>query len=268
MTASRTGFTRAPAGDRVFPGLAIAMVLIVVAGFSVQLATGRSSFEAPLLVHAHAVVFMGWLAIFLVQNLLIFTGQVRWHRPLGWLAALWLGPMLVLGWMVTEAMVTAGRVPFFFRPLQFLVFDPLSLVTFVGLTIAAIVLRRSTDWHRRLHYSAMAILLGPGVGRLLPLPLLVPWAWEATAVVTLLFPVIGMAVDWFRTRRIHPAWVWGLGVQVAMIVAIEALTWSPAGTLLYNAVVAGTSGAAVAALDFPPPPGPPPAPAPGPGSGA
>lgn len=44
--------------DRVFPGLAVVMALVVVAGFSLQLAMGRSSFEAPLLVHAHAVVFM------------------------------------------------------------------------------------------------------------------------------------------------------------------------------------------------------------------
>lgn len=268
MAESNTGLIRAPGGDRVFPGLAIAMVLLAVAGFSVQLATGRSSFDAPLLVHAHAVVFMGWLVIFLAQNLLIATGQVRWHRPLGWLAAIWLVPMLVLGWLVTEGMVTEGRAPFFFRPLQFLVFDPVSLLTFVGLTIAAIVLRRSTDWHQRLHYSAMAILLGPGVGRLMPLPMLTPWAWEATAVVTLLFPVIGMIIDLLRTRRIHPAWVWGLGVQVAMIVAIEAITWSPVGTVLYEAVVAGTPGAAVAPLDFPPPPGPPPAAAAGLGPGA
>jgi hypothetical protein len=258
MTAANNAPARATGAERAFPGLAIVMVLVVVAGFSLQLAMGRSSFDAPLLLHAHAVVFMGWLVIFLTQNLLIVTGQVRWHRPLGWLATVWLAPMLVLGWLVTEAMVRRGEVPFFFRPLQFLVFDPLSLITFVGLTIAAILLRRSTDWHRRLHYSAMAILLGPGVGRLLPMPLLAPWAWEATAVMTVLFPVIGMIVDLRKTRRIHPAWYWGLGVQVAMIVAIEAVTWSPVGTRLYEMVVAGSPGAAVAPLDFPPPPGPPP----------
>lgn len=258
MDAANTAITRPPVGERVFPGLAIAMVLVVVAGFSVQLATGRSSFQAPLLLHAHAVVFMGWLAIFLTQNLLIATGQVRWHRPLGWLATVWLLPMLVLGWLVTEAMVRRGDVPFFFRPLQFLVFDPLSLVTFVGLTVAAVALRRSTAWHRRLHYSAMAILLGPGVGRLLPMPLLAPWAWEATAAVTLAFPIIGMLIDLAKTRRIHPAWYWGLGVQVAMIIVIEAVTFSPLGLQLYAAVTTGSPGAAVAPLDFPAPPGPPP----------
>lgn len=259
MAATYTTDGRARAPDRVLPGLAIAMTLVIVAGFSLQLAMGRSSFDAPLLLHAHAVVFMGWVVIFLIQNLLVATGQVRWHRPLGWLAAAWLLPMLILGWLVTEAMVRRGDVPFFFRPLQFLVLDPLSLVTFVGLTVAAIWLRRSTDWHSRLHYSAMAILLGPGVGRLLPMPLLIPWAWEATTVVTLAFPVVGMIVDWVKTRRIHPAWLWGLGVQIAMIAAIEALTWSPLGLQLYEAVTAGSPGAAAAPLDFPTPPGPPPA---------
>lgn len=166
--------------------------------------------------------------------------------------------MLILGWLVTEAMVRRGDVPFFFRPLQFLVFDPLSLATFVGLTIAAVWLRRSTDWHRRLHYSAMAILLGPAVGRLLPMPLLIPWAWEATTPVTLAFPVIGMIIDLAKTRRIHPAWFWGLGVQIAMIAAIEALTWSPLGLQLYQTVTAGSPGATVAPLAFPTPPGPPP----------
>lgn len=259
MTAANTTGGTARASDRVFPGLAIAMALVIVAGFSLQLAMGRSSFDAPLLVHAHAVVFMGWVVIFLVQNLLIATGQVRWHRPLGWLAAAWLMPMLILGWLVTEAMVRRGEAPFFFRPLQFLILNPLSLVTFVGLTVAAIGLRRSTDWHRRLHYSAMAVLLGPGVGRLLPMPLLIPWAWEATTVVTLAFPIIGMIIDLAKTRRIHPAWLWGLGVQIAMIAMIEALTWSPTGLQLYQTVTAGSPGAAVAPLAFPTPPGPPPA---------
>jgi len=60
-------------------------------------------------------------------------------------------------------------MPFFFRPLQFMVFDPRNLVNFAGPTSAAIMLRRQTDWHRRLHSCAMALLLGAGIGRLLPM---------------------------------------------------------------------------------------------------
>lgn len=241
-----------------FLGGAIAMTLVLVAGFSVQLAMGRSSFSAPLLVHAHAVVFMGWVGIYLLQTIFAATGRQALHRRLGWIAAVWILPMLVLGCAVTVAIARRGQVPFFFTPLQFLVFDPLSLFTFAGLTVAAIMLRRRTDWHRRLHFCAMAILLGPGFGRLLPMPLLAPWAWEATALACLLFPLAGMVADLRRQGRVHPAWGWGVAATVGFVLLTEAITYSPVGQVLYRAVVAGSPGAAVAPLAFPPPPGPPP----------
>ncbi|MFN9848617.1 MAG: hypothetical protein ACK56C_09620 [Alphaproteobacteria bacterium] len=244
--------------DRFFLGAAIAMAVVLVAGFSVQLSMGRSSFSAPLMVHAHAVVFMGWLGIYLLQNIFVATGRSALHRRLGWIGAGWILAMLVLGCAVTVDMARRGEVPFFFRPLQFLVFDILSLLTFVGLTTAAIALRRQTGWHRRLHFCAMAILLGPGLGRLLPMPLLTPWAWEATFVVSLIFPLIGMWADHRRSGRVHPAWGRGLAAMFGMLLVVEAVTYSPFGEALYRAAVAGSPGEAVAPLAFPPPPGPPP----------
>jgi len=241
--------------DGFFMGGAIAMTVVLVAGFSLQLAMGRSSFASPPLVHAHAVVFMGWVAIYLLQNTLVATDRIALHRRLGWLAAAWMIPMLVLGCAVTVAILRRGHTPFFFRPLQFLVFDPVSLFAFAGLTTAAIVLRRQTDWHRRLHFCGMTILLGPGFGRLLPMPLLAPWAWEATFAACMLFPLAGMAADLRRSGTIHPAWRWGVGVLVGSLVLVEAVTFSPVGAALYGTVTAGSPGAAVAPLAFPPPPG-------------
>jgi hypothetical protein len=259
-TISDQGRPPAARDETFFLGGALAMTLVLVAGFSVQLALGRSSFAAPPLVHAHAVVFMGWVGIYLLQNVLVATGRVSLHRRLGWLATGWVVAMLVLGWLVTVAMVQRGHVPFFFRPLQFLVFDPMTLLFFAGLTTAAILLRRRTDWHRRLHFCAMALLLGPGFGRLLPVPMLMPWAWEATLVACAIFPIVGMVWDLRRSGRVHPAWGWGLGAMAGCLLLTEAVTYSPAGAALYRAVTAGTPGAAVAPLAFPPPPsGPPPA---------
>lgn len=246
-----------PIGGRdegFFLGGAIAMAVVLIAGFSLQLAMGRSSFAAPPLVHAHAVVFMGWIGIYVLQNAFVATGRMALHRRLGWLATGWVVAMLVLGWLVTVAMVQRGQVPFFFRPLQFLVFDPMTLITFAGLTAAAILLRRRTDWHRRLHFSAMALLLGPGFGRLLPMPLLIPWAWEATLAVSLIFPLAGIVWDLRRSGRVHPAWGWGLAAMAGCLVLTEAITYSPVGAALYEAVTAGSPGASVAPLDFPPPP--------------
>lgn len=237
-----------------FLGGAIAMTLVIVAGFSLQLAMGRSSFASPPLVHAHAIVFMGWVAIYLLQNTFVATDRMSLHRRLGWIAAVWMIPMLALGCAVTFAMVRSGHVPFFFRPLQFLVFDPASLFTFAGLTVAAILLRRQTDWHRRLHFCAMAMLLGPGFGRLLPMPLIAPWAWEATFAACLLFPLAGMVADLRRGGRVHPAWGWGVAAMLGCALLTEGITYSPAGDAIYRAVVAGSPGAAVAPLDFPAPP--------------
>lgn len=252
--------TPAPASPdaRFFLTGSFVMALVLVAGFSVQLAMGRSSFSAPPVVHAHAVVFMGWVAIYVLQNIFVATGRVALHRRLGWLAAAWVVPMMVLGCAVTLALLRRGEVPFFFRPLQFLVFDPLALVTFAGLTTAAIILRRQSDWHRRLHFCAMAILLGPGFGRLLPMPLLAPWAWEATAAASLIFPLVGMWADRRRSGQVHPAWRWGVASMLGYVVLTEVITYSPVGVTIYQAITAGSPGAAVAPLAFPAPPSGPP----------
>lgn len=241
-------------GGGFFLWSAIAMVLVIVAGFSTQVAMGRSTFASPPLIHAHAIVFMGWVMIYLLQNIFVATGQAKLHRRLGWVAAGWIVAMLVLGCMVTVAMVRRGQVPFFFRPLQFLVFDPMSLFAFAGLTVAAVLLRRRTDWHRRLHMCAMAILLGPAFGRLLPMPLLQPWAWETTLAACAIFPLIGTVWDARRSGQVHPAWGWGLGVIAGCLVVTEAITYSPAGAVLYRAVTAGSPGAAAPPLAFPAPP--------------
>ncbi len=240
--------------ERFFLRSAIIMAAIIVAGFSMQLAMGRSTFASPVRVHIHAVLFMGWVAIYLTQNLLVAYGRVDLHRRLGWVAAAWMIPMVVSGFLVTAIMVRNGTVPFFFQPLQFLVFDPVTVLGFAGLTVAAIRLRRRTDWHRRLHFCGMTLLLAPAFGRILPLPLLQPWAWEATFVVTLLFPLAGVWADQRRGGHVHPAWSWGIGVMIAVFGLTQAITYSTAGTALYNAVTQGTPGAAVDPLAYPPPP--------------
>ena len=233
---------------------AIAMALVIVAGFSTQLAMGRSTFASPLLVHAHAIVFMGWIAIYVTQNVLVATDRIALHRRLGWIAAGWILLMIVLGIAVTVAMARRGQVPFFFRPLHFLVFDPVSLFAFAGLTIAAIVMRRRTEWHRRLHFCGTSLLIGPGFGRLLPMPLLQPWAFEATFAAVMIFPIVGVVSDLRRSGRVHPAWKWGIAAMLGSLVLIQAITYSPIGTDIYRAVTAGSPGAEVAPLEFAPPP--------------
>lgn len=233
---------------------AIAIAVAVVAGFSLQLAMGRSSFSSPLPVHLHAAVFMGWIAIYLTQNILAAHGDLSLHRRLGWIAAAWMVPMVILGVYVTVAMVRRGQVPFFFQPLNFLIFDPIALATFVGLTVGAIVNRRRTDWHKRLHFCGTSMLLGAPLGRLLPLPLLAPWAYEATLAAALLFPISGAIADIRRSGSVHPAWKWGIATMIASLLITNAITYGPLGQAAYRQATAGSPDAKIAPLAFPPPP--------------
>lgn len=253
-TLAREPLGPALGDERFFLRAAFVMAAVIVAGFSFQLAMGRSTFASPARVHAHAILFMGWVAIYLLQNVFAASGRIGLHRRLGWIAAVWLVPMVASGFVVTVAMVRNGTVPFFFRPLQFLIFDPVAVLTFAGLTIAAILLRRRTEWHRRLHFCGMTMLLAPAFGRLLPLPLLQPWAWEAAFAASMLFPLVGSWSDVRRSGRVHPAWRWGIAAMIGSFVLTEAITYSPVGTAIYEEVTAGRPGAAVPPLDFAPPP--------------
>uniref|UniRef100_UPI0035CBAA9F hypothetical protein n=1 Tax=uncultured Sphingomonas sp. TaxID=158754 RepID=UPI0035CBAA9F len=238
--------------DRFFLVTSLCMALLVFAGFSFHLFMGRSNFASPPVVHAHALVFMGWVVLYLAQNVLISANAVAWHKRLGWVGAGWMIAMVVLGTAVTVRLVQIGHAPFFFTPLMFLVMDPLSVITFAVLTTAAIVLRRQTQWHRRLHYSGMSLLLGPALGRLIPMPLLIPYAYEAVFLTVLIFPAIGIVADLRRSGKVHPAWWWGLGTIVGSTLLVEVIVHSPAGDALYRAVTAGTPGAATPARAYPP----------------
>src|SRR3954447_7252053 len=107
--------------EQFFFRAAIVMTITIVSAFAFQYLMGRSTFASPIRVHLHAFFFMGWVAIYLLQNIFVATGRMHLHRRLGWIAAFWIIPMCVMGCVVTFVMVRAGHVPFFFRPLQFLV---------------------------------------------------------------------------------------------------------------------------------------------------
>lgn len=240
--------------ERFFFVSAVLMALVLVAGFSVQLAAGRSSFGAPMLVHVHAITFFGWTAYYVLQTGLAATGSLALHRRLGWVGAGWATAMVAVGLTTVVEMTRRGTVPFFFQPLRFLLMDGLSLLTFALLVAIAIVLRKRTDWHRRLMFCGMALLTGPGFGRLLPMPFLIPYADWAVFAVIMLFPLSGVIADLRRNRRVHPGWWLGIALMVNQQIDIGLIAQSAAGASLYRLVTAGSPGAAIEPMAFPPSP--------------
>jgi hypothetical protein len=240
--------------ERFFTNLAIFMALVIVAGFSTQILAGRSSFASPLRVHFHAIAFMGWTAIFVTQSWLATRGPLALHRKLGWVAVAWMTLMVTAGVLVITAVVRNGTAPFFFQPQHFLIANPLSILLFVAFTLTAVQMRHRTDWHARLHISGMTMIMGPGFGRILPMPLLIPYAFQAAVAAGVIFPLIGAVRDLRQTGRVHPAW-WccfaGLGVLIALpgLIAPTKL-----GDSLYRSVTAGTPGASIDGMAFAAPP--------------
>ncbi|NVD44966.1 hypothetical protein [Qipengyuania atrilutea] len=230
-------------GTRFFTIMAFVMSAIIVAGFSVNLAFGRSTFAVPVSYHVHAVVFMGWIALFLAQHVTASSKNWALHRTLGKFAYFWVPAMVVVGTMIMLIVARRTGGPFFFNKSEFLISNIVTLWGFGGIAWWALRRQRYTGWHRRLFLVSMAMLVGPGIGRLLPMPLLIPYAWPISQALTFLFPVIGMIADKRATGSVHPAYKWGLGIYVGLFLASMVLAYSPLGYAMTEAFVAGTPGA-------------------------
>lgn len=254
LSMSRRSFFVAE--TRFYAIMAIVMALVNVGAFSLFAAMGISSFRAPLWVHVHAILFMGWVFLFLVQTSLGATGSLALHRRLGWIAVGWAMAMVVVGSLTTVWTAQKATVPFFFLPAQFLLMNPLSVLLFAALLIGGVIRRRDRDWHPRLVLCAMAAIMGPAFGRLLPAPLFMYTMVTAVFVAMIAFPIVGIVRDKRRHGRVHPAWWVGFGALIFLHLVTETLGRSRIALALYDRVVAGTPGAQVPGLAYQHPPFP------------
>lgn len=245
---------RMPDDLRFFRTTAISMAVLIIASFSLHFLAGRSSLSARPLVHAHGLVFMAWVLIFTTQAWLGSTGSLAMHRRLGRVAALWVPLLVVMGTWLTVDTVQRGTAPFFFQPQHFVIANPLGVLVFAALVVAAVRLRAQTDWHVRLQICAMAAILGPAFGRLLPAPLMIPWTYEVSVLCGLLFPLAGIVRDMRLGLGVHRAWLWGISAIISTLLVAQLLASSPLGDMIYGWVTAGHPGAAVPGMAYPPPP--------------
>jgi hypothetical protein len=252
--ASRRSIFAAEA--RFYAITAFIMALINIVAFSFFAAMGISTFRAPIYVHIHAVLFMGWVLLFVAQVSLAAAGSLVLHRKLGWVAVGWAFAMVIVGTLTTVWTAQRAAVPFFFLPAQFLVMNPLSVLVFAVLLIGGVTKRRDREWHPRLIICGMAAIMGPAFGRLLPAPLLMYSMVTAVFIGMIAFPLAGIVRDKRRYGRVHPAWWVGLSTLVLLHVATETVGRSAFAAMLYDDTVAGTPGALVPALTYQRPPFP------------
>lgn len=210
MTPFMTDAPRAPRRGRnvFYLAMTLAITTTVVFGFALNATRGRFTFaDLPPMVHLHAALCMLWIVLLVAQSGLVVAGSVGRHRVLGWAGAILAVALLVTGLAVTVGCLQRGAVPPFIPPSLFLVTDVLGVLAFFGLAAGAVLLRRRTEWHRRLMISGTIILMAPAVARILPMPVLGPLGgWLVTGVL-LAFILAGALHDRLVQGRVHPAWL-------------------------------------------------------------
>ena len=199
----------------LYVGLAAVAIAIAAVGFWPTyfgpLAAGTVD-KTPI-VHLHAAVYVGWLAIFLTQTVLAATGRVAAHMKLGRIAIGYGVLVIVVGVLTAFARfalgVRAGEVAAAGAQLLGPLLD---MLVFAPAFAAAIYYRRKPELHKRLMIVATTSLLIAAAGRMqfLGQPanlLLLHLIWTAPIL-------LAMAHDLWRQRRVHPVYVLGLVVLV------------------------------------------------------
>ena len=181
----------------------------------------------PWILHVHALVFSGWVLLFLLQSGLVRRHALRLHRRLGLFGA-GLGAVLpVLG--VATALVMRqwharqGAVHDAFLAISFN--DMLTFAVAFGL---AVHWRRKPDFHRRLMLIATCALTVAAFARF-PRALVPPHGWYAGVDVLI---GLGLLRDLIVDGRLHRAYAIGLPcVMAGQALALYLAFAAPAGWL-------------------------------------
>lgn len=126
---------------------------------------GKADYVAPLILHLHAMLFVGWLVLLTTQMLLIRTGRTAIHMRLG-LIGVALVPLMAFTGITAEIYSQrfylqrdSGGLDFFILPLFY-------IAAFVAFATAALLFaRRDSETHKRLILMATTVIVGAAYAR-------------------------------------------------------------------------------------------------------
>jgi hypothetical protein len=212
VATTAAAIPRTTAPRRLYIGLALLAVAIAAVGFWPTyfgpLVAGAA--EKTAIVHLHAVVYVGWLAIFVTQTVLAATGRIAAHMKLGRFAIGYGVLLIAVGLLTAFARfalrVRAGEA----ADAQAQLLGPLlDMLVFAPLFAAAIYYRRKPELHKRLMIVATTSLLIAAAARMQFPAELRLWLVHSIWLAPIL---LAMAHDFWRQRRVHPVYVMGLVV--------------------------------------------------------
>lgn len=189
--------------------LGLWMLAIVVIGFwpTYFSPLWRGTLAIPTVVHAHGVVFLGWMMLVMTQVIAAARNNLPLHRRIGRWGIAYGCVVIVLGLIVgpANAVIKANSgVWTRDQAAGSLLVSVGDMLSFAGWFGAAIWYRARPEVHKRLMVVATVALLFAALAR---------WTFIASGLLRAaiwLSPIfIGMVHDWITRRRVHPVYVVG-----------------------------------------------------------
>jgi hypothetical protein len=217
-----------------YVGMSLLIVVTVLAGFGpsfIRIAT--DSQPLPWIMHVHASVYLGWLALLVCQTVLAARGKIAAHRRvgafgIGYAVLVWVIGLTV-SFVAPAAHVRAGEWDLA-RAVTFMPIPLGDMVLFAGFFGTAGAFRHKPEIHKRLVLLACIAVMFAGAFRLsyvLSLPLqIVVWYLPVAA---------GMIYDRYKLGRVHPVYWIGaviMGIALLRIPFGETQLWHGIGTKL------------------------------------
>lgn len=233
---ARDARTRVAPGstDRIFyTGIATAMALTVLGGFGstyyfrLPSGTPATLTGGPITptLHLHALLFTGWVLLFLVQAALVAGRRLKVHRRLGYASMALAAAMVVVGLRTAIESAARGAAPSGVDALTFLAVPVFDLVLFTGFVSAAFVKRRDKESHKRLMLLAYVSIITAAIARIPGVLGLGPPVFFG---LSFLFVVAGMVYDRVSRGRIHRAYAWGAPIIALSVPLRLAVSGTPA----------------------------------------
>jgi hypothetical protein len=226
------------ARTRFYVGIALLIVAIVLAGFAPSFVNMAVGPPRPWFMHAHAAIYLGWLALLVCQAVLAARGKIALHRRVGnfgiaYGALVWIVGMIVT--FVAPALhVRAGE----WSMDQAATFIPIPLgdmVLFGGFFGAAVWYRGKPEIHKRLILLACVAVMFAGAFRLSYL------ASVPVQLVVWYSPVIAaMVYDRYKMGRVHRVYWIGAAIMAVALARIpfgETEVWRRIGRALLMPLV-------------------------------
>lgn len=204
-----------------FVGAALCLATFVLIGFWHSYFQSAAASLPSVLVHVHAVLMVGWIALLLCQVGLIGAQRVRLHQRLGTMMGFWALAILLTG---PPATIAALRRPGSGVDGTVLFGDLAMLMAFALLTGLALLRRRRPADHKRLMLLGTAAIMLPALARW-PFDFMQNGPPIAIVALYLAVPLALGIYDLVSLRKIHRATLLG---AVAMVVVIGSTLTVPA----------------------------------------